>query len=121
MTPLTHARNSVRRFGGKVEDYLDIHAWFDQTKLHVADLRHRIVLHNSMGIGICEQVFGMVRTNSDGKQYAVRQVAEQHVIEDIGWIPSLHECLKETPVSELVAPRLRKVIYREEKKRDQDE
>lgn len=110
MTPLTHARNSARRFGGAPEDYLDIHVWFDQTKLHVPDLRHRNVLHNGFGIGLCEERFGLARTNSGGKTYAVRQVAEQHVIEDIGFIPSLAQCLEAMPVTDLVAPRLRKLV-----------
>lgn len=36
-----HAKNSSRRFRGKPEDYLEIHRWFDQTKAHLADARHR--------------------------------------------------------------------------------
>ena len=30
--PLKHAENSVRKFGGKPEDYLPIHNWFDESK-----------------------------------------------------------------------------------------
>jgi len=30
--PLLHAKSSVKKFGGKVEDYIDIHNWFDATK-----------------------------------------------------------------------------------------
>ncbi len=88
MTPLTHAKNSVKLHGGTVDDYLPLHMWFDQTKLHVADLRHRVILHNSFGIGLCEERFGPYLTNSEGKKVPTRKLAEQHVIEDIGFIPS---------------------------------
>lgn len=93
MKPSIHARNSARKHGGKPDDYIAIHEWFDQTKAHVADMRHRAVLHNSMGIYICAQVFGATRTNADGKTFDVRDIGEDHVIEDLGRIPSLHECL----------------------------
>ena len=110
MTPLRHAKNSVKRFGGTVDDYLPIHLWFDQTKLHVADLRHRVVLHNSFGIGLCEDRFGAYLVNSAGKKVPVRQLAEQHVIEDLGFIPSLDQSLKHTPITSVEAPRLRKLV-----------
>lgn len=86
----------------------------DQTKLHVADLRHRVVLHNSFGVGLCESVFGFYLTNSDGKKFSVRKVAEEHVIEDVGFIPSLEHALAHTAITKLVAPRLRKVIVKED-------
>ena len=30
--PLQHAKSSVLKFGGKEEDYIEIHNWFDETK-----------------------------------------------------------------------------------------
>ena len=30
--PLLHAKSSVKKFGGKEEDYIAIHNWFDETK-----------------------------------------------------------------------------------------
>ena len=30
--PLKHAESSARKFGGKTEDYLAIHNWFDESK-----------------------------------------------------------------------------------------
>ena len=52
--------------------------------------------------------------NSDGKKVSVRKLAEEHVIEDIGFIPSLDQALAHTAITKLVAPRLRKVIVKEE-------
>ena len=30
--PVIHAKSSAKKFGGKFEDYLHIHSWFDETK-----------------------------------------------------------------------------------------
>jgi hypothetical protein len=93
MKPLTHAKNSVRRFGGRVEDYLRIHNWMDSTKGYIPDMRHRMILHNAWGIMMGEQVLGVYFTNSEGKDISVRDVLEQHVMEDLGHIPTLEKCM----------------------------
>lgn len=95
MKPLTHARRSVSRLGGKWEDYIEIHEWIDQTKAHVPDMRHRMILHNSWGIYLCQQFFGVAITNSDGQEVAVRAIAEQHILDDLGFIPTLSRCLED--------------------------
>lgn len=87
--PFYHAKSSAKRFGGIPSDYQHIHDWFDQTKAHLPDVRHRAILHSSFGIFLCEQVFGTTITRkSDGKEVPVRTVAEQHVQEDMGFIPT---------------------------------
>lgn len=87
----------MRKYGGVADDYLAIHCWFDQTKAHLADSRHRLILHNSFGIFLCEQVFGVTITRaSDGKEVPTRLIAEQHVLEDFGFIPTLEKCLETT-------------------------
>lgn len=93
-----HAKSSAKKFGGKPEDYIAIHDFFDQTKSHIADARHRMILHNSLGIFICEQVFGHVIVNSDGKEVMTRIIAEQHVLEDFGAIPSVEQCFQNMPL-----------------------
>jgi hypothetical protein len=97
--PYHHALSSVKKHGGKPEDYLKIHAWFDQTKAHLADARHRAILHSSFGIFLCEQVFGFTLKNSDNKEIPVRLIGEQHVKEDMGGsIPSIQDWLLELPL-----------------------
>ncbi|MFO0876918.1 MAG: hypothetical protein U0840_06060 [Gemmataceae bacterium] len=92
---LIHARSSARRFGGQPEDYLPIHEKMDSTKSACAEVTHRCVFHSAFGIFLVEDIFGRVLTNSDGKEVFVRDVAEQHVLEDLGFIPSLSDWLKE--------------------------
>lgn len=97
--PYHHSLSSSRKFGGVPEDYLVIHQWFDQTKAHIPDVRHRAVLHSSFGIFLCEQVFGATITNSRGKQVPVRLIGEQHVMEDCGGrIPTLQDWLQGLPI-----------------------
>lgn len=92
--PYHHALSSVRKYGGVVEDYLPIHDFFDETKAHFADFRHRALRHHSEGIFLAERIFGKTLTNSDGRVIPVRFIGEQHVIEDCGFIPSASDWLK---------------------------
>lgn len=72
-----------------MEDYLAIHEYFDDSKSHMSDMRHRALKHHSAGIYEAERVFGNSIINSDGKEVFVRYIGEQHVIEDLGFIPTL--------------------------------
>lgn len=89
--PYHHALSSVKKWGGSVEDYQPIHDWFDASKAHMADFRHRALRHHSEGIFMAEQIFGTCITNSDGRIVPVRFIGEQHVTEDLGRIPSLSD------------------------------
>lgn len=95
-----HALSSAKKHGGIPEDYLKIHEWFDQTKASWADSRHRAILHNSFGIFLAEQIFGITITNSVGKKVPVRLIGEQHVIEDLGMIPTIENWLDNLPYKE---------------------
>ena len=106
MKPYFHARNSVKKWGGKLEDYTPLHDFMDSSKSSVADMRHRAMFHHAFGIFILEQVFGKYLdengnikqrsyiTNSDGIKVQIRDVGEQHVLEDLGTIPTLADYLK---------------------------
>lgn len=95
MHPYHHAITAARKFHGVPEDYLDIENWFDQSKSHFADFRHRAARHHSEGIFMAEQIFGVTIKNSNGDNVPVRMIGEQHVKEDLGWIPTLADWLKE--------------------------
>lgn len=93
MNPYHHALSSVKKHGGKPEDYLPIHQWFDESKSYMANFRHRALRHHAEGIFMCEKIFGCTLTNSDGKIIPVRFIGEQHVQEDCGHIPSVQDWL----------------------------
>lgn len=86
--PYYHALSSVRRWGGAAEDYQPIHDWFDQSKMILADPRHRALRHHAEGIFMAETVFGTTIANADCRAVPVRLIGEQHVREDLGHIPS---------------------------------
>lgn len=94
MKPHLHANASAGLYGGKPEDYQAIHDFIDSSKAHLADVRHRAIFHHSFGIFICEKVFGTTITNSDGRQVSVRDIAEEHILQDCGRIPTVQDYLR---------------------------
>jgi hypothetical protein len=108
MKPLVHARISAKKFGGIAEDYLAIHDFMDCTKMALPDIRHRMILHNSVGCYIAERVFGHTIVNSENKTVHVRDVAEAHVIEDMGFIPTLEKCLSGMPIESWMGGKVSK-------------
>ncbi len=92
--PYHHSLSSVKKWGGKVEDYLAIHGWFDASKLITADFRHRALRHHAEGIFMAETIFGPTITLSSGRIVPTRWVGEQHVVEDLGFIPSFADWVK---------------------------
>lgn len=98
MKPFLHAKISAKTHGGQPSDYQDIHDFIDSTKIAVPDMRHRAVLHSAWGCYLVERIFGVTRVNSAGKIYSPRDVAEEHIQQDLGFIPTLEDWLKEMPL-----------------------
>jgi hypothetical protein len=114
--PYHHAVSSSRKWGGTPDDYLAIHQWFDRSKRSFADFRHRALYHHTEGIFDCEAHFGPtieLSTCGCGKDKAehyeygdenmhvftpkkipTRWVGEQHVQEDLGFIPHAAQYLE---------------------------
>jgi hypothetical protein len=42
-----HAKSSAKKYGGKMEDYLDIHEFMDSSKLATPSNQHRVLTHNN--------------------------------------------------------------------------
>uniref|UniRef100_A0A7C5VJW3 DUF6915 domain-containing protein n=1 Tax=Thermus caliditerrae TaxID=1330700 RepID=A0A7C5VJW3_9DEIN len=110
--PWHHALSSAKRWGGKPQDYLPIHEWFDASKEHFADFRHRALRHHSQGIYEAERVFGTVIVNSEGREVPVRAIGEQHVLEDLGFIPTLADWLKHLQPAEWMLKGVDKRVSR---------
>jgi len=99
-TSYVHAQASARKFGGVPEDYIKIHEFIDSSKAAFGDVRHRSQFHHTQGPWICQQVFGHYIEITDGqgnvlldkssrpRKVMVREIAENHIIEDLGCIPS---------------------------------
>jgi hypothetical protein len=104
-----HAVSSARKWGGTPEDYQAVHDYLDGSKVILADFRHRALRHHSEGCFAAEALFGITVTNSAGLAVPVRMIAEQHIIEDLGRIPSFADwvrCIKPEPWMGRVGLRL---------------
>ncbi len=88
-----HAVSAARKWGGSPEDYIEIEEFIDSSKKIIGDVRHRAVYHHTEGVWLCQQIFGRTLTvekkNGHGTvDVPVRLVAERHILEDLGWLPS---------------------------------
>jgi hypothetical protein len=91
MKPHIHAQMDVKRFGGKIEDYIPIHEFIDSSYHCIPDVRHRALLHNQFGLMMVEKLFGQVMVNSDGRRFCPRDIAEGHIVADLGRLPSVED------------------------------
>lgn len=94
MNSVYHARISAKKHGGEVSDYLPLHEFLDSSKSTLGDVRHRALLHNTFGIFIAEKIFGAELPNG----VPTRLVAEEHILDDLGFIPTVEHWLGEMPV-----------------------
>lgn len=121
MKPWLHAKISAKKFGGRPEDYIDIHEFIDSSKAAHADMRHRAILHSAFGIYVTALVFGTMEQqpdgswkrmpyirNSKGETVDVRDIAEQHVLDDLGKIPSVGDWLKHMVLEPWMGGAMRK-------------
>ena len=65
----------------------------DSSKQYMADFRHRALRHHAAGIFMLENIFGSTITLSTGRVVPVRFIGEQHVMEDLGRIPTVADWL----------------------------
>ncbi len=94
--PLVHAKSSAKRFGGTYTDYMAIHEKMDCSKAYFADNRHRALTHTLFWVReVMLPIFGSVMVNSDGKEVSVKDVCEQHILEDFcqKFIPTVQDFL----------------------------
>lgn len=97
MNSYMHARATAKKYGCEPEDVLAIHEFIDGSKRAFGDVRHRAMLHNTWGVWVVQEVFGPALTieRESGKKIIipVREVAEQHIIEDLGRTPTVGDWL----------------------------
>lgn len=114
-----HAQASARKWGGTPEDYLPIHEWIDQFKSTFGDIRHRAMLHHAKGPWMAQEVFGPAitinRQNGEGtKKVMVRDIAEHHIVEDLGWLPSPADFLACMECKVWMSGKQEKIVSRED-------
>jgi hypothetical protein len=108
-----HAQSAARKWGGKPEDYLPIQEYIDSSKQIIGDVRHRAIYHHTLGVWLVQQKFGPVLEVVKGNRTVkvpTRLIAERHIIEDLGWLPSPADYLKNTPVEKWMSGSQRKEV-----------
>lgn len=99
--PLIHSKSSVKRWGGKVEDYLPIHELIDSPKATMNNNSSRLLTHNTwFAYIIIPKIFGYNITNSDGKSVDTIDIAMLHIAEDfrMKFVPTPQDYLKHLEV-----------------------
>lgn len=108
-----HAKSSAHKWGGIPEDYIEIHEFIDSSKKVIPDVRHRSLYHHSLGVWLCQEIFG--RTITVGRiQVPVREIAEKHIIEDLGWLPSPADYSENMTIQTWMSGAKRKTVSLEE-------
>ena len=95
--PLIHAKSSVKRWGGKVEDYLPIHELIDSPKATMNNNSSRMLTHNTwFAYTIIPKIFGYNIINSEGKSVDSVDIAMLHIAEDfrMKFVPTPQDYLK---------------------------
>lgn len=111
MNSFFHARSCARKWGGRPEDYQPIHDFIDSSKQVIGDVRHRALYHHTLGVYLCERIFGTtitVRRDHGAVEVPVRLIAERHVIEDLGWLPSPADYIGGMPIGAWMSGAQRK-------------
>jgi len=99
--PEIHAKSSVKRWGGKIEDYMPIHKLIDSPKATMNNNSSRALTHNTWFIyEILPLVFGYNITNSAGKSIDVVDIGMLHLLEDFRFkfVPTPQDYLKHLEV-----------------------
>jgi hypothetical protein len=147
MKPSVHSNLLARKYGGIPSDYQEVHDFLDMSKMTHSDLRHRCILHNTLGPFLAEKGIGVNHSraeylkkkygwsdeeyqdvlsmasdrsgttivNADGAKVSVREIAEQHIIQDMGEIPSVSKYLDGMPLYEWLGHGqkvVRKIVMR---------
>jgi hypothetical protein len=112
MKALQHAQVAARRFGGRWQDWYDFHDWFDQSKMAFPSMQHRMFLHSDFGAGVATRLFGEILTAADGTRIASIELAEAHLVEDLGRVVKLSEWLEEMDYTSLLQAQTRALRQR---------
>lgn len=108
-----HAQSCARKWGGKPEDYLPIHEKIDSSKRIIGDARHRSLYHHTEGVWLMQEIFGKTLNITKGNQIIqvpVRLIAERHILEDLGWLPSPKDYIDGLPLKPWMSGAQRKEV-----------
>ena len=98
---MIRAKSSVKRWGGNVLDYIQLHELLDSPKATMNNNSSRLLTHNTwFAYQIMPKIFGYNIINSDGKSVDVVDIAMLHIAEDfrMKFVPTPQDYLKHLEV-----------------------
>ena len=98
---VSQAQRSAEVHGGRLDDYLALHQWFEEPRAWSTRPGYGLFRHHTEGIAWAEKKFGAFLTLADGTVVSVRTVAERHVADACGghvpclgaWLTKLRRAL----------------------------
>lgn len=129
--PLIHSKSSVKRWGGKIEDYIEIHKFLDSPKVCMNNNTSRMLTHNTWFIyEVIPKVFGYNIVNSDERSIDTVDIAMLHVAEDfrMKFIPTPQDYLQHMKlqpwmnngVKDVNNPKSKELVYKLKEKIDEE-
>jgi hypothetical protein len=133
-----HAKSSAKKWGGHPSQYIEIHEFIDSSKKIIGDVRHRSIYHHTEGVWLCQRIFGRtiqvggryavpqelnyltmdpepatapsfeVVDYGILREVPVRLIAELHIEQDLGWIPSPSDYIKNMELKQWMGGPVRK-------------
>ena len=94
--PYHHSLSSVKKWGGAVDDYLAIHSWFDAQADHRGFPAPRAAPSCRRHLHV-RDLFGPTITLVVRPRPSDALVGEQHVVEDLGFIPPFADWVRIRP------------------------
>lgn len=113
MNSWNHAQSAAKKWGGEPSDYLEIEEFLDSSKKILGDVRHRSIYHHTEGVWLVQRVFGVTLDIQKGSRIVkvpTRLIAERHIIEDLGWLPSPADYIKGMPIEAWMSGSRRKEV-----------
>jgi hypothetical protein len=115
MNSYHHAVSAARKWGGDPEHYIELEEFIDSSKEVLGDVRHRSLYHHTAGVWLCQRIFGRTitvpkKSGLGSVEVPVRLIAERHVIEDLGWLPSPADYIKGMPIQPWMSGSQRKEL-----------
>jgi len=102
MNPIVHSESSMKKFKGETEEdfkqFMVIHKKMDCSKGWVPDNRHRTLTHHMFWVmEVMIPIFGDYIILSNGKRISVKDICEQHILEDyrMKFIPTPQDFIQE--------------------------
>lgn len=116
MNSWQHSQSACREWGGVPEVYQEINEFIDSSKQVLGDVRHRSMYHHTMGVYLCQRIFGdtiivpRMTTGGPGKLVPVRLIAERHIIEDLGFLPTPADYIRDMPIAQWMSGSVRRQV-----------